>query len=300
MPAIRSNKPAIVPASCTQRKIVCRLSSPLLPDTILPSINSVATEEEKTTRLSEEEDERAILNDQLCQLQVLKDEKPGDDLVQQEFKFLLEDYEERFGRFILDSDNAEWHRRKEVDMRRLVELRQQIAYASIARNYDAVAEYFNAVHDFKTEFDVVFAPRDGLQAKFAAKHRALDMYDDLMDRVNGDILRAAEVSRQRWTFSIPNPFIPDDERHLDFHRHLQQRNYEFQNGLSIPRASASTWKFIFFVPLSFPRLKDTDIFSGIGRVLREDIRQEFRKAVQRARLPKVAPRAIPAGVFYGN
>ncbi|KAJ7156585.1 hypothetical protein C8R43DRAFT_1125770 [Mycena crocata] len=279
MPAIRSNKPATVPASGTQRKIVRRLSSPLLPDTILPSINSVAAEEEKATRLSEEEDERAILNDQLCQLQVLKDEKPGDDLVQQEFKFLLEDYEEHFGRFIPDSDNAEWHRRKEVDMRRLVELRQQIAYASIARNYDTVAEYFNAVHDFKTEFDVVFAPRDG---------------------VNGDILRAAEVSRQRWTFSIPNPFIPDDERHLDFHRHLQQRNYEFQNGLSIPWASASTWKFVFFVPPGMSDPYDVIDHYCLRRVLREDIRQEFRKAVQRARLPKVAPHAIPAGVFYGN
>ncbi|KAJ7163431.1 hypothetical protein C8R43DRAFT_1123041 [Mycena crocata] len=287
MPAIRSNKPATVPASGTQRKIVRRLSSPLLPDTILPSINSVAAEEEKATRLSEEEDEWAILNDQLCQLQVLKDEKPGDDLVQQEFKFL-------------HIDNAEWHRRKEAHMRRLVELRQQIAYASIARNYDAVAEYFNAVHDFKTEFDIVFAPRDGLRAKFAAKHRALDMYDDLMDRVNGDILRAVEVSRQRWTFSIPNPFIPDDERHLDFHRHLQQRNYEFQNGLSIPRASASTWKFVFFVPPCMSDPCDVIDHYCLRRVLREDICEEFRKAVQRARLPKVAPHTIPAGVFYGN
>ncbi|KAJ7128208.1 hypothetical protein C8R43DRAFT_957691 [Mycena crocata] len=95
------------------------------------------------------------------------------------------------------------------------------AYALIACNYDAMTKYFNAVHDFKSEFDVVFAPRDGLQAKFTTKHRVFDMYNDLMDRVNGNILRTAEVLRQHWTFSIPNPFILDNEQHLDFHQHCR-------------------------------------------------------------------------------
>ncbi|KAJ7154957.1 hypothetical protein C8R43DRAFT_949922 [Mycena crocata] len=118
-----------------------------------------------------------------------------------------------------------------------------------------MAKYFNAVHNFKSEFDIVFAPRDGLQAN-----------------VNDNILWAAEVSHQLRTFSIPNPFILDDEQHLDFHRHLEQQNNKFQNGFSMLQASGSMWKFVFFIPP--------------GHVLHEDICQEFHKAMQRARLPK--------------
>ncbi|KAJ7178552.1 hypothetical protein C8R43DRAFT_942204 [Mycena crocata] len=74
------------------------------------------------------------------------------------------------------------------------------------------------------------------------------------------------------TFSIPNPFILDDEQHLDFHRHLEQQNNKFQNGFSMLQVSGSMWKFVFFIPP--------------GHVLHEDICQEFHKAMQRARLPK--------------
>ncbi|KAJ7080555.1 hypothetical protein C8R43DRAFT_965696 [Mycena crocata] len=159
------------------------------------------------------------------------------------------------------------------------------AYASIACNYDAMTKYFNAVHDFKSEFNVVFAPRVGLQAKFTTKHRVLNMYNDLMDRVNGNILRTAEMLRQRWTFSIPNPFIRDNEQHLDFHQHLEQQNNEFQNGFSMPQASGSMWKFVFFIPP--------------GRVLHEEIHQEFHKAMQQARLPKLLLISAISGFFDG-
>ncbi|KAJ7179954.1 hypothetical protein C8R43DRAFT_941691 [Mycena crocata] len=80
-----------------------------------------------------------------------------------------------------------------------------------------MAKYFNPVHNFKSEFNVVFTPRDRLQVKFTTKHRVLDMYDDLMDRVNGNILRTAE-------------------------------NNEFQNGFSMLQASGFMWKFVFFIP----------------------------------------------------
>ncbi|KAJ7127418.1 hypothetical protein C8R43DRAFT_957872 [Mycena crocata] len=283
MPATRTDK----------RKMLRRLSSPLLPDTILPSINSVEAEHNKAVRLSGEEEERATLNDELSMVQVLKvfsDENPGDQLLEQEFKFKLEDYEERFGRFIPDSENAEWHRQKDAELSKLVGMRHDVAYAEIALNNAALRDYFNAVDEFEAVFGIRFEPNDGLARKFTMKRRAMDMYDDLMDRADGDFVRAAKGASRPFSFSVSNPFSPDDERHMDFHFHrfssftffhaVQRRNHEFQNGRSVPPRTGTAWRFVFAIPSGMNDVFDIINHYCLRRVLREEIRQEFLKASQ--------------------
>ncbi|KAJ7179973.1 hypothetical protein C8R43DRAFT_1117317 [Mycena crocata] len=247
---------------------------------------NVEAEHNKAVRLSEEEEERATLNDELSMVQVLKDQNPGDQLLEQEFKFKFEDYK-HFGRFIPDSENAEWHRRKDAELSKLVGMRHDV-------------DYFNAVDEFEAVFGIWFKPNDGLAQKFTMKHRAMDMYDDLMDRADGDFVRAAKGASRSFSFSVSNPFSPDDERHMDFHFHLQHRNHEFQNGRSVPPRTGTAWRFIFAIPSGMNNVFDIINHYCLRRVLREEICQEFLKASQRARLPKAAPHAIPADVFYGH
>ena len=167
---------------------------------------------------------------------------------------LGDDYQERFGKFVPDSDNATWFARRESEHAALCASREllgvwfgspthllcslQLSTVEDSPFEDGVKlqAYFDkgtlsVVHSsliltistedaFATEFGITFKGNDGHDTTFDMKRRLLYHYKRLLQRAKGDVHVAARIAGTNYLLTVTNPFqVTDDRRmELDFKR----------------------------------------------------------------------------------
>ncbi|KAJ7083571.1 hypothetical protein C8R44DRAFT_894457 [Mycena epipterygia] len=177
-----------------QTKTMRRLSSPLLPLAVFPSIQSCQGARNAKLRKAAEEVERATLNEQVWMLRDAAAVAPNDLMKFKEYRFKLSDYEDQFGKFIPDNENADWHTRKEAAFDALVVQRREVVFLSHHTHNSELHDYFGTVDVYEAEFGVTFDLDHGWSHTLKTKRKLLQCYDDLMDRADGNRQRASDIA----------------------------------------------------------------------------------------------------------
>ncbi|KAJ6553755.1 hypothetical protein DFH09DRAFT_1085513 [Mycena vulgaris] len=279
----------------TKQKALRRLSSPLLPHTILPSIQSRQAARNTELRHAAEEDERAFLNKVVYRLGKDAAASPNDEVIAATYHFKREDYEEQYGKYIPDAENADWFSRKERMYLDLLDMRAQTGEAHLNDGLflaDTLLEhfshlhhraelwaYFDAVHAYEQEFGLAFEVDDVDDHTFRMKRKVLVEFDRLMSRHEGDVCAALEAAGRPFTFSVANLFAGNDERRVDFDMRRSTRTigWIMQCRATPPSANISA-----------------------GRVWYHEVKEIVKAARKEAALPKSARSTLSMRTFYGH
>ncbi|KAJ7652933.1 hypothetical protein B0H17DRAFT_1214854 [Mycena rosella] len=226
-----------MPAVRTQNKPLPRLTSPFLPASVMPRIDSRQGSRHHQLRLLAEEEERAVLNEQVYMNRALANRFPDDAIKAMEFKFSLDDYEERFGKF-----------------NELTERRQDVVYLSHISHKSELLQYFE---DFEAEFGFQFEVDDNMRKILSNKEKILAEYTTLMDRVDGDRGAACDIAGNGYRFTVKNPFPGADERRAEFDTTLRRIYARCRlDGASPHKATLNAKLFVFDLPNTHPERHD--------------------------------------------
>ncbi|KAJ7688714.1 hypothetical protein B0H17DRAFT_1202792 [Mycena rosella] len=217
------------------------------------------------------------------------------------FKYSLDDYEERFGKFVPDAKNAEWHARKDARFNELTERRQDVVYFSHISHKSELRQYFEDVRQFEAEFGFQFEVDDGMRRILLNKEKILAGYTALMDRVDGDRGVACDIAADAYRFAVKNPFPAADERRVDFDTTLRLIYARCcLDGASPRKAMLNAKLFIFDLPNTHPERHDEHItYYCQCRVWEADAKEMVADTRAEAVAGKRPPRTIPPATFYG-
>ncbi|KAJ7687026.1 hypothetical protein B0H17DRAFT_1136531 [Mycena rosella] len=297
-----------MPAVRTQNKPLPRLTSPFLPASVMPRIDSRQGSRHHQLRLLAEEEERAVLNEQVYMNRALANRFPDDAIKTMEFKFSLDDYAERFGKFVPDAENAEWHARKETRFNELTERRQDVVYLSHISHKSELLQYFEdatettgTVRQFEAEFGFQFEVDDDMRKILSNKEKILAEYTALMDRVNGDRGAACDIAGNGYRFMVKNPFPGADERRAEFDTTLRRIYARCRlDGASPRKATLNAKLFVFDLPNYHPERHDEHLtYDCQCRVWEVDAKEMVADACTEAAAGKCPPRTVPPATFYG-
>ncbi|KAJ7194801.1 hypothetical protein GGX14DRAFT_404364 [Mycena pura] len=140
-----------------------RASSPLLPEVVLPPTSTQTRHRDLKTRLrhAEEEQERMVMNEMVCDLRARAEAAPDNSVMQQEYVFKRDDYEERFGKFVPDSEHGAWFARRDSEHKAWSAWRELIVDLSPFEDGAKLQDYFDKEDAFATEFGITFVADDG-------------------------------------------------------------------------------------------------------------------------------------------
>ncbi|KAJ7694353.1 hypothetical protein B0H17DRAFT_1131994 [Mycena rosella] len=290
-----------MPAVRTQNKPLPRLTSPFLPASVMPRIDSRQGSRHHQLRLLAEEEERAVLNEQVYMNRALAYRFPDDAIKAMEFKFSFNDYEEHFGKFVPDAENAEWHARKETRFNELTERRQDVVYLShishkleLLQYFEDATETMGTVRQFEAEFGFQFEVDDDMRKILSNKENILAEYTALMDRVDGDRGAACDIAGNE-------PFPGADERRAEFDTTLCRIYACCRLDGALPRKATLNAKlFVFDLPNTHPERHDEHLpYYCQCRVWEADAKEMVADARAEAVAGKCLPRTVPPATFYG-
>ncbi|KAJ7503601.1 hypothetical protein B0H11DRAFT_2222227 [Mycena galericulata] len=177
----------------------------------------------------EQEPLRATWNQKLCQLRLSRDNikhqnahivDPRDRLdanfpAIQAYSKSKSDYQDIFGRFVPDSENAAWFAKINPRIEQMLVARQTAANIERHDHPDMV-EYFAAARAFENDFGHPFIAHDaddGLDKHF--KRMAFQAATAAELQELGDAWTSKVIS-EPLTFTLKNPYPEGDQRRLDF------------------------------------------------------------------------------------
>ncbi|KAJ7192378.1 hypothetical protein GGX14DRAFT_578242 [Mycena pura] len=282
---------------------VQRASSPLLPDVVFPPSWLQTPQQARNTRLRhvEEEEERMLMNELVCDLRARAARAPHDSVLQKEYEFKREDYEEKFGKFVPDSELAAWFTRRQKEYDALLAIREGIVDLSPFTNGAKFEEYFKRESAFATEFGLSFKVDDA-GAILETKRRLLQHYTALLKRTNGDICAASRIAGKRLQFSVINPFKLEDERRRDFDSKLREWYATFHDFNSATLGSTlGEREFVFDMPNKFKVDDPRRLHYWCHRCTwAQFIKDEVLEARKQARLLPPVRRASSTTQFYSG
>ncbi|KAJ7096973.1 hypothetical protein C8R44DRAFT_748751 [Mycena epipterygia] len=169
-----------------------RLSSPLLPLAVFPSIQSrQAARNAKLREAAEEGGARDVERASLDAARRSSYRTQRSHEIQRITASNMSNYEEQFGKFIPDNENADWHARKEAAVR---------CVGRPARG-SRLHDYFGAVDVYEAEFGITFDLDDGWSQTLKTKRKLLERYDYLMDWADGNRQRASDIAGRGLSFT---------------------------------------------------------------------------------------------------
>ncbi|KAJ7674089.1 hypothetical protein B0H17DRAFT_1140749 [Mycena rosella] len=184
---------------------------------------------------------------------------PDDAIKAMEFKFSLDDDEERFGKFVPDAENAEWHARKETRFNELTGLYlSHISHKSeLLQYFEDTTETTGTVRQFEAEFGFQFEVDDNMRKILSNKEKILAEYTALMDRVDGNRGAACDITGNGYRFTVKNPFPGADERWAEFDTTLRRIYARCHlDGASPRKATLNAKLFVFDLPNTHPEHHD--------------------------------------------
>ncbi|KAJ7437711.1 hypothetical protein FB451DRAFT_1193105 [Mycena latifolia] len=119
----------------------------------------------------------------------------------------LEDYENKYGKFVPDAENAAWFARKEPQVAELMVLRHRAGKVRRHDHPDMLA-YFAAAHVFEDDFGHAFSCGDGLDDHFKQMESHTITAHALKTYYTAE--EVEEVLSTPLEFTIRNPYYDDD------------------------------------------------------------------------------------------
>ncbi|KAJ7194706.1 hypothetical protein GGX14DRAFT_576154 [Mycena pura] len=277
-----------------------RASSPFLPELVLPPTSTQTPRQDLNTRLrhAEEEQERMIMNEMVCDLQAA----PDNSVMQQEYVFKRDDYEERFGKFVPDSEHGAWFARRDSEHKALCAWRELIVDLSPFKDGAKLQEYFDKEDAFATEFGITFGADDGNDATLQNKRQLLHNYKKLLQRANGDMDVAARIAGRNYILNVVNPFQVKDDRRMEFDLKLRRWAAKLQGvDIATLEPTFGNIKFRFELANKFETGDERRLHYWCQRrVWAGFIKEEEAAAHQQARLLPPVRRPVSPSTFYGR
>ncbi|KAJ7495178.1 hypothetical protein FB451DRAFT_1163915 [Mycena latifolia] len=291
----------------TQKRPLRRLSSLVLPITLLPSLSlrerlHDANPKLRDSALASEEVDRAKMNKEVCETRALALASPQNTGKATHARWSKEDYEDLYGKFIPDDDNEVWHARKDTAYAALVVLREGLThclfavYSSHIHDCEKLLEYFAAEDAFHTEFGAAFEVDDGHDHPLQLKCLLTQHHTELMHRAGGDYWEAFEIAAEPFTYVVVNPFPGDNERRVELDEKFRAIYACYRIDRKPPWfPTVGHGTFVFDLPNTYGELDER----RLEYWCHWDIESYMQKAREDAALPKPAPRVIPPSIFYG-
>ncbi|KAJ7434937.1 hypothetical protein FB451DRAFT_1194982 [Mycena latifolia] len=281
------------------KRSIRRLSSPLLPNALLPSISMrqgttnaklrAAAEES----LAAEEAERLAMNDKVYASLEAALASPNNKAKRNVARWDEEDYQDLYGKFVPEHATPAWLAKKGAAYDALVEHRSSVVHLLHIHHADELRAYFAAEAAFERDFGTPFEVDDGVGPVLLLKHHLLDHHNELMHRAHGDPGEAFEVAGEPFTYSVVNPYRGDDERRVEFDAKLR-RMYAFYrvDGATPRHPTLEQRKFVFDLPNTYGELDERRLtYWCHRRIWKDDIDTLMNTAKADAALPKPPPRA---------
>ncbi|KAJ7220487.1 hypothetical protein GGX14DRAFT_559279 [Mycena pura] len=173
-------------------------------------------------RHAEEEQEQMVMNKMVCDLRARAEAAPDNSVMQQEYVFKRDDYEERFSKFVPDSEHGAWFARRDSEHKALSAWRELIVDLSPFEDGAKLQDYFDKEDVFATEFGITFGADDGNDVTLQNKCQLLYHYKKLLQRANGDMDVAARIAGKNYILNVVNPFEVKDDRRMEFDLKLRR------------------------------------------------------------------------------
>ncbi|KAJ7434665.1 hypothetical protein FB451DRAFT_1195156 [Mycena latifolia] len=294
------------------KQTIRRLSSPLLPSALLPSISMrqgttnaklrAAAEES----LAAEEAARLVMNDKVYAALEAALVSPNNQSKRNVARWDEEDYEDLYGKFVPEHATPAWLAKKDAAYDALVEHRSSVVHLSHIHHADELRAYFAAEAAFERDFGTPFEVDDGVGPVLLLKHHLLDHHNELMHRAHGDPGEAFEVAGKPFTYLVVNPYRSDDRIAATMSAESSSmrihRMYAFYrvDGATPRRPTLEQRKFVFDLPNTYGELDERRLtYWCHRRIWKDDIDTLVNTAKADAALPKPPPRAVPTDIFYG-
>ncbi|KAJ7182281.1 hypothetical protein C8R43DRAFT_940436 [Mycena crocata] len=113
----------------------------------------------------------------------------------------LSDYENRYGKFVPDTENQAWFEVKQPRIEAMTRLRNE---AVAANNFNRCTEYFEADAVFKKDFGHNFSPEDGFDRFFSRMKSYARTKENL--EILFDDQEIIEAMSKPLTFEVSNPY----------------------------------------------------------------------------------------------
>ncbi|KAJ7834307.1 hypothetical protein B0H13DRAFT_2369962 [Mycena leptocephala] len=286
-------------ATQTSSKRLRRASSPLLPQYLFPQ-----SSEEELLRRIEEEPDREMANERVCELQRLAAGSPTNYTKVQNYKNERDDYEEMFGKFMPDRGYARWEKMEREMRENLEDVFDQAMTTAVHLSPDRLRQFLVSRDNYETVCGIPFKIHDPLGRRdLEKKLKQLTVFDRVKERSEGDPDREEEItSRRTCTITAVNPFSLKDPRRLECDTYLRERRAWFLGDNTPQPPTLGDAEFVISLTN-----KDRDHCPNANclgtyidhEVWRLEIKEYMADARARARAP--APSfAIPAHRFYGR
>ncbi|KAJ7912882.1 hypothetical protein B0H13DRAFT_2326936 [Mycena leptocephala] len=205
-------------ATQTSAKRLRRASSPLLPQYLFPP----SSEEEHLQRIEEEPD-REVANERVCELQRLAAGSPTNHVKVQNYKNEY-DYEEMFGKFIPDGAFAHWEETEQEMRENLEEVFDEAMTTAIHLSPDRLRQFLVGRDNYEAVCGIPFKIHDPIGRRdLEKKLKELAVYDRVKQHSRGDPdLEDKITSRRTCTITAVNPFRLKDPRRLECNTYLRE------------------------------------------------------------------------------
>ncbi|KAJ7642827.1 hypothetical protein B0H17DRAFT_1216368 [Mycena rosella] len=130
-------------------------------------------------------------------------------------------YEDEYGKFVPDAENAAWFARKAP---RVVLLKAARAAAVELNNHDdpLMAAYLALAQEFEADFGHAFSSQDGWDEHFKQMAFHASTAEALAARFDNDVEQIAAAASQPVKFTVYNPYGPDDTNYLRFNNEMRR------------------------------------------------------------------------------
>ncbi|KAJ7669581.1 hypothetical protein B0H17DRAFT_1086657, partial [Mycena rosella] len=130
-------------------------------------------------------------------------------------------YEDEYGKFVSDADNAAWFARKAP---RLVLIKATRATATDAKDHDdpVMAAYLACAQEFQADFGHAFSSPDDYNEHFKQMAFHADTAEALAARFDNDADKIAAAASEPLNFTVYNPYDKDSPDYLKFDTEMRR------------------------------------------------------------------------------
>ncbi|KAJ7238738.1 hypothetical protein C8J57DRAFT_1246431 [Mycena rebaudengoi] len=291
MPAERSSKKT-VDAQGPYRRLR-RLSSPDVPDLLLPAMLSPAAEHQQEVR-------RAEMNKEVANLGEIAAADPASDVKKQKYDDAVEDYVDQWGLFVPDDEHAKWLQKKTARRAKLFKL-----------HHPRFANSSSIKWSCSRRTIASDSPSTRTNPTCPMCADATRAADGLARFCNGDTDKMYKIPRRRCCYSFNNPFS-DATRADAFvakYRNLYRQILDANASLSDERVAlrmnifdachAATGVLRFVVPGLEDR-HDSLRYWAHREMWALELAAHMEQDIELATSPAPPPASIPPAHFYGS
>ncbi|KAJ7234329.1 hypothetical protein C8J57DRAFT_1531666 [Mycena rebaudengoi] len=301
MPAERSSKKT-VDAQGPYRRLR-RLSSPDVPDLLLPAMLSPAAEHQQEVR-------RAEMNKEVANLGEIAAADPASDVKKQKYDDAVEDYVDQWGLFVPDDEHAKWLQKKTARRAKLFKLHHRVLDCAFGVDDPMIGDYCLLLELFEKDYRERFTidEDEPHMSNVCGRYRAAD---GLARFCNGDTDKMYKITQKKMRYSFNNPFS-DATRADAFvakYRNLYRQILDANASLSDERVAlrmnifdachAATGVLRFIVPGLEDR-HDSLRYWAHREMWALELAAHMEQDIELATSPAPPPASIPPAHFYGK